>query len=55
MVADIDLEARLRYYRDKVEFALEELVSDMIENDLKLAKKESLLIKEGFTDPIPKE
>ena len=34
---------------------LEELVSDMIENDLKLAKKESLLIKEGFTDPIPKE
>lgn len=28
MVADIDLEARLRYYRDKVEFALEELVSE---------------------------
>ena len=34
---------------------LEELVADMIKNDKELAKKESLLIKEGFKYPIPKE
>ena len=36
-------------------YSLEELVSDMIKNDLELAKKEALLIKEGFTFTIPKE
>ena len=40
MVASIDLEARLRTYRDRVEVALEELVSEMIEEDIKLALKE---------------
>ena len=28
--------------------SLEELVSDMVQNDIKLARKESLLVKEGF-------
>ena len=35
--------------------SLEELVSDMIKNDKELAKKEALLIKEGFVFSIPKE
>ena len=39
----------------KPKTTLEELVSDMIRNDKELAKKESLLIKEGFKYPIPKE
>ena len=35
--------------------SLEELVSDMIKNDKELAKKEALLIKEGYEFNIPKE
>ena len=35
--------------------SLEELVSDMIKHDKELAKKEALLIKEGFKFNIPKE
>ncbi len=35
--------------------SLEELVSDMIRNDKELAKKDALLIKEGFEFNIPKE
>ena len=34
---------------------LEELVSDMIKNDIEIAKKEALLIKKGFKFSIPKE
>ena len=28
--------------------SLEDLVSDMVQNDMKLARKESLLVKKGF-------